>query len=749
MINSKNSFMLNNRNKTSIIRIILGIVLFLSQFTIIKAADLTIQAIDFASLSGGNLQMQIKMNGDAIEPKVFQTDKPARIVLDFPGVKSELKNKTISVNQGAASNVHVVQVADRVRVVMNLVKSVPYKTKISGNQFFVTLTNVASSGVTASAQKKIMEKPMNSAVVKLMPEQSISDIDFRRGVGGEGRILISLANPNTVVNSKEQAGKIILSFLNTKLPKNLLKRLDVSEFATPVRFVDVSSERKGAKIVVEMQNNFYDYSLFQSEGLLTVEFRPVTKQEKELLDKKKSKYTGDRLSLNFQNIDLRSVISILAEFTGQNIVAGDDVTGNITLKLDDVPWDEALDFIMMSKGMEKYQTGNVILVAPVGNIKKYKEQQRDTENIVQDLEPLQTEYIQINYANAEDILTILVGTSRQRSQSQLVTSGSTTSTDIFRNNTNTVESEDVTGFDSGMVLSSRGSATLDARTNIIIVTDTAKKLAIIHDMIDQLDIPVRQVMIESRIVIADKNFAQEMGVKFGVAKAAQVGSGPEVFAIGPDPTRGQLVPNADGTFVDVPTADSNYLVDLGASAIKNHPVGALGMTLARAADYVLNLELSALENENRGEIVANPRVMTSDRVKAFIKQGVQIPYTTVSQDGTQTQLIDAVLELNVTPQITPNGDVVMNLKIKKDAANNAGGIDKREINTTVQVKDGETVVLGGVYEGETVKEVFKIPFFGDLPGIGFLFKKNIVGDDKRELLIFVTPKIIRDTEFSY
>jgi type IV pilus assembly protein PilQ len=294
----------------------------------------------------------------------------------------------------------------------------------------------------------------------------------------------------------------------------------------------------------------------------------------------------------------------------------------------------------------------------------------------------------------------------------------------------------------------RGTSTVDARTNTIIVKDTIEQLEEIREMISILDVPVRQVMIEARVVIADNNFAQEIWVKFGVAKAGTIGQ--STFAVGPRPTIGGLTTAGGGGGVFVPSVtggggDSNYLVDLGANAINSHPVGALGMTLARGANYVLNLELSALENENRGEVLANPRVMTSDRETAFIKQGVQIPFTTVSQDGTQTQLIDAVLELNVTPQITPDGDVIMDLLIKKDAANAAGGIDKREIETVVRVRDGETIVLGGVYESDSKKEQFKIPFFGDLPGIGFLFKKNTQSEQKRELLIFVTPKIVKSS----
>jgi type IV pilus assembly protein PilQ len=493
----------------------------------------------------------------------------------------------------------------------------------------------------------------------------------------------------------------------------------------------------------------------------TIEIAKITKAEEEKRRKNKFGFTGERLSLNFQDIEVRSVLQILADFTGLNIVASDSVEGNVSLRLNDVPWDQALDLILKSKGLAKRKTGNVVLVAPSTEITKIEKAELDAKKVVAQLEPLRTEYIQINYAKAEDIQRILMGSDVVKSMTQQTQSRSRSgpgggsggnsfssgggSGGIFSGtNSSSNRSRKSESYETQGVLSDRGSSTVDGRTNTIIVKDTAKNLEEIREMVRILDVPVRQVMVEARIVIADKNFAQELGVRFGIAKAANIGGGKQ-FAIGAGATtNGHLVADSNGSTVNVP-AGAGYLVDLGANAINAHPAGALGMTLARAADYVLNLELSALENENRGEILANPRVMTSDRELAFIKQGVQIPFTTVSQDGTQTELIDAVLELNVTPQITPDGDVIMELLIKKDAPNAAGGIDKREVETIIRVKDGETIVLGGVYEGSSSKETYKIPFLADIPGIGFLFKKNIESDEKRELLIFVTPKIIKDS----
>jgi len=735
--------------------LMLGFWLLIAPFSLVWAGNSVITELNFSSLAGDKVQIQLGLNAPAVAPKVFQTDNPARIALDFEGVSSGLAKKMFTVNQGAANTVYVVEASGRTRVVINLAETVPYETKVDGNNVYIVLKPV---GLISSVKPSVRNDKVDRKISSLLPEQTIKNIDFRRGEKGEGRLLLELSAPNTVVDVKEIGGKVVLNFLNTKLPDNLLKSFDVSDFATPVRRVEAKPRGAGVSIIVTPVDGNYDYSSFQSEGLLTVEFSPLTATEKEALLKEKFPYVGKKLTFNFQDIEVRSVLQILADFTGLNIIAADTVGGNVTLRLNDVPWDQALDLILKSKGLAKRKTGNVVLVAPTSEIIKIEEDELAAKKVEEQLEPLRTEYIQINYAKAEEIQSLLVGSNvikgdQSNSSSSSSSSGrSSGGSGIFGGSNST---SNRSGSSNGQsetrgVLSSRGSSTVDARTNTIIVKDTSKRLLEVRDMIRILDVPVRQVMIESRIVIADKNFAQEIGVKFGVAKAGNLNSGAG-FAIGPRPTIGGLQTAGGGGGVFVPsvtagaTDNTNYLVDLGANAINSHPVGALGMTLARAADYVLNLELSALENENRGEVLANPRVMTSDRELAFIKQGVQIPFTTVSQDGTQTQLIDAVLELNVTPQITPGGDVIMELLIKKDAANAAGGIDKREIETLVRVQDGETIVLGGVYEADTAKENFKIPFFGDLPGIGFLFKKNTQSEKKRELLIFVTPKIIKDS----
>ena len=747
---------------------IFGLFLFIFQIASASAGDLAISGIEVASLAGNKLQIQVEMTGAAIEPKVFHTDNPARIALDFSGVKNALDKKLIQVNQGSASSIYVAEAADRVRVVVNLTESTPFETKVVDNKVLLTLTRantLAPAKFTPPAKRSSVPfsaRSENSSVRALIPEQTISGFDFKRGDKGEGRILVSLANPNTIINSKQEGGKVVISLLNTQLPENLTKRLDVSEFATPVKFIDTLSSSQKTTVTVTTQNDLYDYSLFQSKGLLTIEFRPLSNEEKEALDRTRVKYKGDRLSLNFQEIEIRSVIAILAEFTGQNVVAGDDVTGSITLKLDDVPWDEALDFIMLTKGLEKYDSGTVTLIAPSGKIKDYKKQQQETAAVIERLDPLVTEYIKINYARAENFRNLLNGndtgafgscgvgnTSSSSSSSSSSTSASTAgrsgSQGGYQGSGQGGNQGSSQGGSQGSsqggkndefrILSSRGSVVVDARTNTLIVRETTIRLEEAKKLIRKLDVPVRQVMIESRIVFATNTFLKELGVRFGVAKSANVGGGKN-FALGGRGTQGNILGG---------TAVSDQLVNL---ATRGNPYGALGATLARGADYVLNLELTALQDEGRGELVSNPRVMTTDRCLATIRQGVQLPFSSGATPTTPANItfIDAVLELEVTPQITPSDTVIMNLRISNDSAGDRTdsglGIDTQRLETNVQVQDGETVVLGGVFGNTLTNDTNKVPFFADLPGIGFLFKRTNKVDNKRELLIFVTPKII-------
>jgi type IV pilus assembly protein PilQ len=732
--------------------------LLLCQSARVDAGDLAITAIDFAALSGDKLQIQLDMNGAAVQPKVFQTDNPARIALDFVGVTNALAKKMIPVNQGAVSTIYIAEAADRIRVVINLLEATPFETKVAGNKVLLTLNRaktIASANLNSIVAKPKIpttKKNVNSVVATLLPEQVISGFDFKRGDKGEGRILIYLANPDTVVNSKQEGGKVVINLLNTRLPENLAKRLDVTEFATPIKFIDTVASKQETTVTVTTQNELYDYSLFQSEGLLTIEFRPLSNEEKDALDRVRVKYKGDRLSLNFQEIDIRSVIAILAEFTGQNVVAGDDVNGTITLKLDDVPWDEALDFIMMTKGLEKFESGTVTLIAPVGKIKEYKEKQQETATVIEQLDPLVTEYIKINYAKAENFRNLLNGldTGEMGTCGTKGVSGSGTQAGVQSGAPYGIQPVTQTGTQTGTqgaqnekfkILSSRGSAVVDARTNTLIVRETTIRLEEAKKLIRKLDVPIRQVMIESRIVLATNDFAQKLGVRFGVAGTSLEHVGNGTGPVGSVNNLGGTSGSINGTAIV-----NDGLVNLPTST---NPYGALGMTLARGADYVLNLELQALQDQSKGEIVSNPRVMTTDRCTAKILQGEQIPYTSGGTTGVaaNTQFVNALLELDVLPQITPSGSISMNLNITKDEPKQGAigqpPITKRQVETTVQVMDGETVVLGGVFEGTLQNETNAVPFLADLPGIGFLFKRNTKLDKKAELLIFITPKIVQ------
>ena len=748
----------NSRSQALSLKIGLSLCLLLCQMTSVRADEVALSGINFAPQSGDKLQIEMELTGPAVTPKIFKTDNPARIALDFPGIKSTLKKKMYPINQGTANSVYVVEAAGRVRVVVNLIETTPFETKVVGNKVLLTLTRAKTPHPAplkpTSAKAPVLSKTTNTVVSSLIPAQAISGFDFKRGDKGEGRILVSLANPNTIVNSKKIGGKVILSFLNTSAPESLAKRLDVSEFATPVKFIDTISTHQETAITVTTQNELYDYSVFQADGLLTVEFRPLSNEEKEALDRSRTQYVGDRLSLNFQGIEVRSVIAILAEFTGQNVVAGDDVTGTITLKLDDVPWDEALDFIMMTKELGKYETGNVTLISPLDKIKDYKKKQQETEKVVEQLDPLVTEYIKINYAKAQDFSNLINGMSSGIFGACGVTgtavataSGGSTATPAPTGASATAGQGAGAGTDKFGLLSARGSAVVDARTNTLIVRETAKRLEDIKKLVRKLDVPVRQVMIEARVVIANDTFAETLGVKFGAAKQASLPSN-KVFGIGGAGTQGNISPDANGNTGTL----NNSLVDLGAAAISAFPPGALGMTLARGADYVLNLELQALQLDGKSEILANPRVMTMDRCTAVMSSGIQLPVTTPASANSPPTVtyIDALLELNATPQITPSGSIIMNLLIKNDAPDytkNTNGnfpINKKQVKTSILVEDGETIVLGGVYSGSESNTKNKIPFFADLPGIGVLFTNSLVNKTKEELLIFITPKIMKD-----
>lgn len=748
------------------------LVICLLKINLSWAEQSTINNLEFSTLAGNQVQIQLDISGPIAEPKIFQTDNPSRIALDFNGVSSNLAKKSFPVNQGAASTVYVVEASGRTRVIVNLNQKVPYETKVDGNKFTLMLK---PAGFLPVLEKPVTPPPSSAQALpsfskgmplsSFLPQQSIKSLDFKRGPNGEGRILLEFSNPNTLVDAKQVAGKVVLSFLKTTLPENLHKSLDVSDFATPVQKIESTTKGDGVVINVVPNSPNFEYSSFQTDNLLTVEFRPLTAAEKEAKLKEKQPYVGSKLSLNFQEIDVKSVLMILSDHIKTqegkevNIVTTDSVSGTVALHVNDVPWDQVLDVVMKLRGLSKRENGNVILVGPTEEIKTIEEKELEARRVYELLEPLKTENIQINYARAIDLCNILIGKGNfNQGDVSLGGTGGSSSGGGGGSGCGTSSggggqsggSQDIASFDRSndlRLLSARGAVIVDARTNTLIVKDTPKQIEEIRKMVAKLDIPVRQVMIESRIVIASKDFVQDLGVKFGAAKFNFNGGTQSVIG-----ASGQCYPEAVGDGQPSGSHQSicdtgDYMVDLGAKAINAYPPAALGMTLMRIADYVLNLEISALQQNGLGEIVSNPRVMTSDRVKATIVQGTEIPYQSSSGNlGTNIQFKNAYLELSVTPQITPNGAVIMQLLVSKDnpAADGTGSIEKREIKTLVKVNDGETVVLGGVYENNSGSDSYEIPYLSEIPGIGFMFKNKRETERQRELLIFITPKIIKD-----
>jgi type IV pilus assembly protein PilQ len=661
-----------------------------------------LQEINFAGLPGNQVQITFKLSQPISNPASFTIDNPARIAFDLPATKSELAKRSQAIGIGPAKSITAVEVKGRTRVVLNLFEMVPYETRSDGNQVVVVLgSGAAAGGPVASAPVAAPTTRVSSSA-----PAAVTGVDFRRGDQGEGRVIVSLSDPSIAVDMRQEAGKVVLDFRGARLPEELQRRLDVTDFATPVKIIDTESAADGVRMQITSIGE-YEHLAYQSENQFTVEIRETTKEEKELRQKQEFGYTGERLSLNFQDIEVRAVLQLLADFTGTNIVVSDTVSGNLTLRMQNVPWDQALDIVLRTKGLAKRENGNVILIAPSEEIAAREKLELESMKQIEELAPLYSDYIQVNYAKAADLADLLKST------------------------------------DSSL-LSDRGKASIDERTNTLLVQDTADKLEEIRRLVALLDIPVRQVLIESRIVLANNDFAKDLGVKFGLSKSDTYNNGSHGAVIG-----GKLPGDTDFggiTAYEVPAGSGNegLLVDLAAA----NPAGALGLALGKIGDELLQLELTAMQLEDRGEVISSPRVITSNQQEATIQQGVEIPYLEASSSGAATvSFKEAVLQLQVTPQITPDDRIIMDLQVNKDSVgqifSGVPSIDTRNVNTRVLVDNGETLVLGGIYEQERGREVDSVPFFGELPGVGWLFKTERNLDEKSEMLIFVTPKIIK------
>ena len=682
------------------------------------AAGNALVDITHVTLPGNKQQVAFTLTEDVgSKPRAFTIDNPARIALDLPDTANSLKQRSINVSSGLLQNVTTVEAGGRTRVVLNLSSMIPYSTAVRGNQLLVTLdgskngvarkSEVKTSVAAVSASEPSETAPTTeTGFVSNDDGFSIRDVDFRRGPLGEGRVTFDMSSAGISVDVREEGGRVILEFPDTELPRALRKRLDVMDFGTPIQFIDSISGKQGAKVIIQPATQDFEQLAYQSDNMFTVELKPMSRDEIEANRKAKFGYTGEKLSLNFQDIEVRSVLQLLADFTDLNIVVSDSVQGKLTLRLKNVPWDQALDIILQSKALGKRQAGNVIMVAPAEEIANRERIELEGMKQKTELAPLRTEFFQANYAKAADL-------------AELLKSG------------------------TGSILSERGSVSVDERTNTLLINDTVDQLTQIRSLVHRLDVPIRQVLIESRIVIASDDFNKDIGIRWGVTRNTTVNDGDGYV------TSGNSTAVQDVLEGNVPGA-GRFNVNLPAA----NQAGTLGIALAKLPlGTLLELELSAMQAEGTGEVISSPRVITANQHEAYIEQGVEIPYLEAASSGaTSVSFRKAVLGLKVTPQITPDDRIVMDLTVNKDTVGQIFGagqlqvpsIDTREVSTQVLVDNGETVVLGGVYEQTIINKVDMVPFFGNLPLVGRLFQHTISQDDKSELLVFVTPKIIRE-----
>lgn len=676
-------------------------------------AQVSVTNIVPMQIPGQGTEIRVMFNGLPPQPQAYQLDQPSRLVLDFDKAQQNLKQSSIPVATNEATSVDVTSDAQRARLTVNLANAGAFTTRVEGNTFILKIN---------SAQLATLSQP-----VVQRQQQGISNIGFQRGSNGEGQVVVDLLGGNTPVDVQQQGSKIVIRTLGNKVPAHLTRRLNVNDFATPVATVDAHNDG-GNGIITIQSTGSYEYMAYQSDNKLTVSLkRPEDKNP--LRPKAANHYTGKKISLDFQDIEVRRVLQLLADFTEINMVAADTVQGNITLRLKDVPWDQALDIVLKTKNLDKRRNGNVIWIAPVTELIKAEEEEAKALRQSVKLSPLQTEYLTLSYAKAADI-------------EKLITQSKTAGNSGSSNSGNSDE-------DRGNLLSPRGTISADTRTNTLIINDTALNIDQIRKMVDLLDVSVKQVMVEARIVKASTDFTKEMGVKWGLLSQG-INQNDHLLVGGSDTTLWDLkTPDDDGKYTI--QRPSNLNVDLG---VTTAGASRIAFGLISLSDFMLDLELSALQADGYGEVISTPKVLTADKQQAKVASGQEIPYQTTTGTGSNatssTEFKEALLSLDVTPSITPDGKVQMKLNIKSDspagyAQNGEIILNKNEINTDVLVNNGETVVLGGIFNQETQSKQTKVPFLGDIPYVGRLFRKDLKSDAKNELLIFVTPRIVNDS----
>ena len=664
-------------------------------------AQVSITNVVPMQIPGQGTEIRVMFNGLPPQPAAYQLEQPSRLILDFEKAQQGIKQNVIPVSSKEASSVELSSDPQRSRLTVNLASAGAFTTRVEGNTFILKI-NSAQAPVATPASTYIAPTAVNT-------NKGISNIGFQRGSEGEGQVVVDLFGKDTPVDVQQQGSKIVVRTFGTKIPSHLARRLNVNDFATPVSIIDAHNDGNNGVITIQSTGGF-EYMAYQAEDKLTISLkRPVDKNE--VKPRSAQSYSGQKLSLDFQDIEVRRVLQLLADFTNINMVASDSVGGSISLRLKDVPWDQALDIILKAKNLDKRRNGNVIWIAPVGELIKSEEDEAKAIAQTKKLAPIQTEYIQLSYARSEDILKLLED-SRDGKGAQ---ANRTTNTDSLA-----LES----------LLSPRGSVVSDKRTNTLIINDVSQNIDKVRKMIGLLDVAVKQVMVEARIVTADTSFSRDLGVKWGLQR-----NNPSL----------SLGPNGSNVW----GGDFSPAFDLGVD-LATATAGTFNFGLLKISDYMLNLELTALQADGHGEVLSAPKVLTGDKQKAYILRGDQLPYQTWSADtGVTTNFVDANLKLEVTPSITPDGKVQMALRIEKDTVGeltNAGyAIKTNELETNVLVDDGETVVLGGIFDDAKSNTYRKVPFLGDVPVLGNLFKNNTRVSNQSELLIFITPRIVNDS----
>ena len=676
-----------------------------------------LEAIDVQTLPGQQLQLTMRLSGPASEPLSFTIDNPARISFDLPNTALALPSRRIDVKAGGLDTILAAEAQDRTRLVLNLDRMLPYQTRVEGNNIIVMLGTGGAAGAAPAPQVTRRQAGSPSSSIR-----AISSIDFRRGTDGAGRVIVRLTDPRTQTNLRQLGNQIVVDFSGTELPANLMRRYDATDFGTPVTSFDVLRVGNDTRLVISATGE-YEQLAYQSDNQYVVEVQPMRRTAAALEDK--PVYTGERLTLNFQDIETRAVLQILADASNQNIVVSDSVSGSVTLRLQNVPWDQALDIVLKTKGLDKRKQDNVILIAPADELAAREKAELAARKDMQELEPLRSEFLQVNYAKAADMAALI------KSQ-------------------------------GGSLLSPRGAVAVDERTNTLLLQDTADRLADIRRLVATLDIPIRQVLIEARIVVVNDDFERELGVRAGYTNIRRNGNDGVIVTSGSaaatdvglaSALENLANPNNGTPFpIEIPVgtaAPSRYNVNLPVQ----DPAGRFA-TMILGSDYIVDLELSAAQAEGRGEVKSSPRLITANQKEASIEQGVEIPYQESASSGATTiSFKKAVLSLKVTPQITPDNRIILDLNVKKDDVGavivgsggvNVPSIDTREIVTQVLVNDGQTVVLGGILETTQREQETKVPYLGDVPVLGRLFKTTSRTNNKDELLIFVTPKILRE-----